>query len=225
MGTATPSGVAEFQGDVDMYARTTEIQADPAKMDDGLRVVREKIFPAVSEIDGCSGMSLLVDRESGRGIATTSWDSEEAMLGSAEQVRPLRDEAEKAFGTNDASEVHQWEVAVLHRHHPAPDTACARVTWLSGDEQTVERGIEKYKAQVLPRIQKMDGFCSASLLVDRGAGRVAGTAVFETPEALEASRDAMSEIRGRVTGEIGATVIGVEELEVAFAHLHVPETV
>ena len=208
-----------------MYARTTEIQADPAKFDDGLRIVREKILPAVSEMDGCAGMSLLVDRESGRGIAATSWESEDAMLGSAEQVRPLRDEAEKGFGTSDSSEVHQWEVAVLHRDHPAPDGACARVTWLSGDDQAIERGIEMYKAQVLPRFQEMDGFCSASLLVDRGAGRVAGTAVFETREALEATRDTAAAIRERVTSEIGVTVMGIEELEVALAHLHVPETV
>jgi hypothetical protein len=207
-----------------MYVRTTEVRGDPSKIDDGLRLIREEIYPAVTALDGCKGMSLLVDRETGRCVATTSWESEDAMRASADAVRPLRDRAERILGAS-GSEVHQWEVAVVHRDHAAPDGACARLTWVSGDPNAVDRAIDMYRMALLPQIQELDGFCSASLMVDREAGRVVGTAAFDSREALEASRGTAAGIRDRVVGELGAMIDDVEEMEIAFAHLHVPEMV
>lgn len=210
------------EGSIIVYVRTTEVQGDPAKIDEGIATVRESTFPAVSDMGGCVGMSLLVDRESGRCIATTAWESEDAMRGTAEQVRPLRDEAEQTLGSS-GSEVHQWEVAVVHRDHASPDGACARLTWLSVEPGTADRAIDTYKLAVLPRLQEMDGFCSATLMVDSATGRVVGTVAFDSREALEATRQAALAIRERVAGELGATIEKVEEMEIAFAHLHVPE--
>lgn len=207
-----------------MYIRTTEIQGDPAKIDDGLSLIREEIFPAVSAMDGCVGMSMLVNRESGRCISTTAWSSEDAMRASADAVRPLRDRAERTLGGTGGRYVNQWEVAVVHRDHASPDGACARLTWLSGGElHMIDNAIDTYRMAVLPRLEEMDGFCSASLMVDREAGRAVGTVVFDSREALERSRATAATIRERVVGELGALVDKVEEMEMAFAHLHVPE--
>ncbi|WP_369374089.1 hypothetical protein AB1046_07990 [Promicromonospora sp. Populi] len=206
-----------------MYIRTTEVQGVPASIDDGLSLVREEIFPAVSAMDGCVGMSMLVDRQSGRCITTTAWSSEDAMQASAAAVRPLRDRAERALGSTSGRYVHQWEAAVVHRDHAAPDGACARLTWLHGDQRTVEDAIDMYRMVVLPQIQELDGFCSASLMVDRETGRVVSTAAFDTFAAVEASREASAALRDRVVGELGATIDNVEEMEIGFAHLHVPE--
>ena len=205
-----------------MHVRTTEIQADPAKVDDGIAVVSDEIFPAVSGMDGCVGMSLLVNRDSGRAIATTAWESEEAMMASAERVMPLRSRAEESLAS-DGSEVHQWEVAVVHRDHATPQGAWARLTWLSGDPASADHAIDTYRMAVLPRLREMDAFCSASLMIDRDAGRVVGTVVFDSRQALEASRSDAQMVRERAAGELGATVDRVDEMEVAFAHLHVPE--
>jgi hypothetical protein len=205
-----------------MFVRTTEMQADPAKIDDGIAVVRDEIFPAVSDMSGCVGMSLLVNRDSARCIATTAWRSEDDMRQSAEMVMPLRDRAEQSLG-GTGTEVHQWEVAVVHRDHAAPEGACARLTWLSGDPSSAERAIDTYKMAILPRFEEMDGFCSASLMIDRDAGRVVGTAVFDNRQALEATRHDAQGMRERVASELGATIDKVEEMDMAFAHLHVPE--
>jgi quinol monooxygenase YgiN len=205
-----------------MFVRTTEVRGDPAKIDDAMRMVRDEIYPAVTDMDGCVGMSMLVDRETGRCIATTSWESEEAMQATADTVRPMRDRAEEALGSTGGSEVHQWEVAVVHRDHAAPDGACARLTWLSGDQNMVDHAIDLYRMVVLPQLRDMEGFCSASLMVDREAGRIVGTAAFETRENLEATRSAAASIRTGVVRELGATA-DAEEMEIAFAHLHVPE--
>ncbi|MFD2792187.1 hypothetical protein ACFS27_01355 [Promicromonospora vindobonensis] len=206
-----------------MYIRTTEIQGEPAGVDDGLRLVREEIFPAVSAMDGCVGMSMLIDRGSARCITTTAWSSQDAMQASAASVRPLRDRAERALGATSGRYVHEWEVAVVHRDHAVPDGGCARLTWLSGDRDMVDNAIDMYRMVVVPQIQDLDGFCSASLMVDREAGRVVSTAAFDGPDAVAASRALAAGLRERVAGELGATIDDVEELEVAFAHLHVPE--
>ena len=207
-----------------MYARTTTIQADRSKIDDGIAHVRDQVLPPVTAMDGCVGMSLLVDRESGRCIATTAWESEAALQASAEQVKPLRADAEQNLGTS-SSDVDVWEVAVVHRDHATPDGACARITWLSGDAGLADRAVDIYKMAVLPKLQDWDGFCSASLLISRDSGRIVGTVTFETRAQLEASREAAAGLRQRASQEMGAVVDDVAEMEVALAHLHVPELV
>lgn len=205
-----------------MYARTTTIQANPEMIDAGIAHVRDQVIPAVTAMDGCVGMSLLVDRESGRSIATTAWESEAALENSAPKVLSIRDGAEKVMGAS-TSTVDVWEVAVVHRDHATPEGAWARVTWLSGDPDTAERSVDVYRMAILPRIQELDGFCSASFMINREVGRAVGTVTFETRAQLEASREAASRIRGAATQELGATVDDVAEMELALAHLHLPE--
>ena len=208
-----------------MYARTSTIQADPARIDAGLDYVRDQVFPAVTGMDGCVGMSLLADRESGRCIATTAWESETALRDSAERVRPLRDGAERALGSSTGSDVEGWEIAVVHREHATPHGACARVTWLSGDASNIERAVDAYRMTVLPTVQEFGGFCSGSLLVNREAGHVVGTITFDSRAQVEATREGSARMRVSVTADTGMRVDDVAEMDVAFAHLHVPELV
>ena len=205
-----------------MYARTTILQAEPNAVDEGIALVRDLVIPSVTAMDGCAGMSMLVDRQSGRCIATTAWESEAAMLASAEAVRPLREDAERALGSS-SSDVCVWEVAVVHRDHAVPKGACGRVTWLRGDPAMADRAIDMFRMVVLPKVQELDGFCSASFMVDREAGRAVGTVTFNSREQLDASRAPVAAMREAATQEIGATVDEVAEMEVALAHLHVPE--
>lgn len=207
-----------------VFARTTTIHADPTRIDDGIAHVRDQVIPGVTAIDGCVGMSLLVDRGSGRCIATSAWESEAAMRDSAEQVLPLRIAAEEILGSS-ASDVDAWEVAVVHRDHATGDGTCARVTWLSGDPGTAERAMDIFKLAVLPKAKELDGFCSASMLINRESGRAVGTVTFNSREQLESTREFAKGMREKVAQEIGATVDDVAEMEVALAHLHLPELV
>ncbi len=98
-----------------MYARSTTIQAQPSSIDAGIAHVRDTVLPALEGTDGCLGLSLLVDRTSGRCIATSSWESEEAMRASEESIRPIRDRAAELFG--GSAQVEEWEIAGMHRDH------------------------------------------------------------------------------------------------------------
>src|SRR6266567_9516748 len=114
-----------------VYARATTIQAQPSSIDDGITHVRDEVMPALMGVEGCIGLSMLVDRESGRCIATSAWQSEEAMRATDEALRPIR---ERIAGTMGGShEVQEWEIAVLHRDHRSVAGACVRATWTKVD--------------------------------------------------------------------------------------------
>lgn len=207
-----------------MYARTTTVHADPQRIDDGIRYVRDDVMPAVQSMPGCMGLSMLCDRDSGRCIVTTSWDSEEAMSASREAVRSMREQATDVMGGR--FDVDEWEIAVVHRAHAMGDGAWARVTYSRlHDAAQADRVIEAWKANVVPRVEAFDGFCSVSMLVDRAAGRGAGTVCFDTRQALDASREKAERIRSEFAPKVGVEITEVVEMEVAIHHLRVPELV
>lgn len=207
-----------------MFARSTTIQALPSAIDQGLAYLREDVMPALLRMDGCVGFSALVDRASGRCIATSSWDSERAMRATAGAVQAVRDEGTKAFGGTIAS-VEEWEIALLHREHHTQEGTCVRVTRIQGDPSQVDRAVEIVRGTVIPRLEAMSGFGSCSFLVNRTTGLAVGTFAFDTRAALEASRAGATEVRTAVVQQLGATVEDVHEFELAIAHLRVPELV
>src|SRR3954462_6106960 len=111
-----------------MYARSTTLRGEPSAIDAGIAYPRDKVLPAVRQMDGCIGLSMLVDRHTGRCITTTAWEDAEAMHHSAEAIRSIRDRAAAAVhGIASETEVAEWEVGVVHRMHNAPEHAACRV--------------------------------------------------------------------------------------------------
>jgi len=207
-----------------MYARSTSLRARPQSVDDGIAEVRDQVVPAIQEMDGFAGHSMLVDRDSGRCIVTTAWHDNRALVQSREKVLELRRHAAETLGDSNP-EVREWEIATLHRERPVPDGACARITWLRGPTERADREVEVFKEKVLPRLQDLAGFCSASLFIDRSEGRAVGAFVYESREALAATREVTQQIRHEAVQETDAYVQEVAEFEVLMAHLRVPELV
>ncbi|MFD4407862.1 antibiotic biosynthesis monooxygenase [Nocardia sp. NPDC058499] len=208
-----------------MYARSTTIQAKPAAIDAGIAHMRDRVMPALEAMSGCIGMSLLVDRASGRCIATTSWESEETMRESADQVHSLRDRAVRLFGA-DSAQVEQWEVGAMHRDHHIREGACAQITWAAAaDLGRFDAAVETYKSMVASQLEQMPGFCSTSLLIDRATGRGVACETFDSSEAIERNREQLETLRREGTRKAGVDVLEVGDFEIALAHLRVPELV
>ncbi|MGY1696576.1 MULTISPECIES: antibiotic biosynthesis monooxygenase [unclassified Geodermatophilus] len=208
-----------------MYARSTTIRGTPGSMDDAIAYVRDEVWPAVRDMTGCVGLSMVCDRETGRCIATSAWADRQAMEASAERVAPMRRELMDRFGAGDDLEVREWEIAVLHREHTSGDGACARLTWIHGDAGRVDDLLDAYRTRLAPRIQEMPGFCSLSMLVDRETGDAVGTVVFDGRAALEQSREQARTLREEGVRTMGVDVLDVAEMDLVLAHLRVPETV
>jgi hypothetical protein len=207
-----------------MYARSTTMMAQPDRIDDGIRKVNDELMSMVTDIDGCMGLSLLVDRSTGRCIATSSWETEQAMRASNEQLVPIRQRLFETFD-GDGIEIQEWEIAILHRDHTAPAGACARVTWGRPPTGEIDTTVDAFKANVLPVMENQAGFCSASMLVSRDAGMVCGTISFDSMSTLESTRELAADLRAKMTERMGIEFVDVVEFELAIHHLRVPELV
>jgi quinol monooxygenase YgiN len=206
-----------------VYARSTTFKDRPAAVDEAVAMVRDEVMPAVQAMDGCIGLSMLVDRSSGSCIVTSAWASQPDLESSAMRVAPLRDRAQQLFGSRP--EVRVWEIAVLHRAHTTGDGACARVTWLRVPADAVDEQVDSFRTATLPQVEELPGFCSASLMVDRAAGEMALAVVYDSAEMLDRSREAAMGLRAEAVRGTPAEVVDVAELDVVLAHLRVPETV
>ncbi|MGA8251574.1 MAG: hypothetical protein WBW75_14430 [Mycobacterium sp.] len=207
-----------------MYARSTTIQAQPLSVDIGIAHVRDVVMPALQGIDGFVGLSLLVDRQSGTCIATSAWDGLETMRAGAERVAPVRDRAAVMF--DGSARVEEWDIALLHRDHRSHEGACVRATWLKVVPDQLNRSLDFYRTAVLPELENLDGFCSASLMVDHPACRRAvSCSTFDSMDAMARNRDRATELRSRRVRDLGAEVVDVVEFELAIARLRVPELV
>lgn len=206
-----------------MHARSTTFQAEPSLLDQGIRFVREEVMPSITGMEGCTGLSLMVDRSTGRCISTTAWHDEASLRASETSVQPLRDRGTELFGVRPTVDV--WEIALLHRMGEAPEGACVRASWSRSDPADADRMIEMFRTTVLQELDDLPGFCSASLFVDRSSGRAVTSVTYASRDALAESRDRASQLRGRVMQEGQLQLLDVGEFDLVLAHLRVPETV
>ncbi|MGY2065605.1 putative quinol monooxygenase [Blastococcus sp. SYSU DS0619] len=207
-----------------MHARSTTITADPDRLDAGIADVRDHVMPAVNGMDGCVGLSMLCDRDTGRCIVTTAWETEEAMAATRDAVHRMREQATEQFGAGEP-EVREWEIAAMHRLHPAGDDSCARITWSRVDPAAVDRVLEVFRTDLVPRMDEMAGFCSLSLLIDRQTGDNSLTAVYADRRSMEASRQRAMYIRDEFRRRLRMSATEVAEFDVVLHHLRVPEFV
>ena len=206
-----------------MYARSTTIRANPAALEDGIAYVRDEVLPVVEEVDGCTGLSMLVDRESGRCIVTTAWADEQALRTSDAQVRPLRDRAAEIF--RGTPEVAEWEMALVHRLRPSPEGACTRVIWSRVPTERVDATLDAYRMTMLPKLEDLPGFCSVSLSIDRATGRAASAVTYESRDALTRAVESSTAMRDDFIRRTGVEILDLADFDLVLAHLRVPETV
>lgn len=207
-----------------MYARSTTMTAGGSGLEAGIRYARDEVWPAVSAMEGCMGFSLMVQRDTGRMIATSSWESMEAMRSSDTKVEALRRGVAELMGAQPP-QVQEWEIAVMHRDHHTGEGTCVRSTWTRVPTDAMDQAMDFYKYVVLPEVQELDGFCSACLMVDRSTGTGVSSVAFDSREAMEATRPRADEIRGRSSRDAGVEILESAEFELVLAHLHVPELV
>jgi len=206
-----------------VHARSTTIRGRPESVDEGIAFCRDEVFPMCRELPGCVGLSMIVDRESGRCVVTTSWDSIESMRATSDQVQPIRQRAAEILG--GSAEVAEWEIAVMHRDHRSTDGACARVTWLRGERAAMDRAADVFKLALMPELETFDGFCGVSLLINREAGLAVSSVAFDSGATMEGTREQARALRARGSAEARLEIIEVAEFELALAHLDVPELV
>ena len=95
-----------------VYARMSVFEGSPDQLDEGLRQAREEVLPRAKQMEGFKGMIALGDRQSGKTLGITFWESEEAMRASEEAANRLRGESAEASGGQIAG-VERYEVGLF----------------------------------------------------------------------------------------------------------------
>jgi heme-degrading monooxygenase HmoA len=94
-----------------LFARVSTFEGPPDQTSEGIRVAREQILPVARLQDGFVGIYLLYDRERGRSLAITLWETEEDMRASEEAA--LRARTASALASGDVMVgVERYEVAL-----------------------------------------------------------------------------------------------------------------
>jgi hypothetical protein len=206
-----------------MYARSSTFRGRPDSLDAGIKFVRDEVLPTMLAMEGCVGLSMLANRDTGLCITTSAWHSPETRKDSEQQVSELRERIGDSVG--GAPEVDQWEIALLHRDHWSQEGACVRATWVRSDPAEVDRLVDFTKTTTLPMLDEVPGFCSASVMIDRGTGKGVVAVSFDTALAEESSRATARGLREKFVNETRAQILDVEQFDLVLAHLHAPELV
>ena len=165
-------------------------------------------MPTLEEVEGFVGLSMMVDRGSGECIATTSWETADAMRASSDRITGVRG---RLGGLLMApATVQEWEIAVMHRAQASAVERWCRARWLRTSPDNVDHGIEVFRSELLSRIEELPGFCSTSLMVDRARGRLCSTSAFDSLEGMQQARDEAWTIR-----EDGVRAAGVDIMDAA----------
>ena len=94
-----------------MYVRVNTIEGSPDRMDDVTRQTQEQTLPQLQKMEGFKGFVALGDRQSGKMLGVSFWESEEALRATEQAASSVRSGAAEAADGTVAS-VEEYEVFV-----------------------------------------------------------------------------------------------------------------
>ena len=87
-----------------MYGRIVEIEGiDPSRREEAVQNVREKVLPALKELDGFAGFISLADEQSRRVRSVVLWETRENAEEAERIMKPRREEMLKQMGATTRS--------------------------------------------------------------------------------------------------------------------------
>ena len=91
-----------------MFARVTTVQGPVDRLDEGARMIQERVIPAARQQRGFRGGYWLADRQTGKVIAVVLWEDEEAVRASEAAMEQSRSQVTQAVGaTTQSVEVYE----------------------------------------------------------------------------------------------------------------------
>lgn len=195
-----------------MFVRTMYVTGDPAEIEGAIERLRNEGVPAVSKLPGFKGVGLFVDRELGKLMSGTWWESEQAERESDAELADKRAEWISPFARTLT--VDRWEAAFATQPRPQLTSGGFRMNRVDFDPEQLDRAVQAFKDTVAPGLQEIDGFVGTALLVNRADGRGSVGMLYRDRAALIASRGPQARVRGEGIKATGAVFRSMEELEV-----------
>ena len=92
-----------------MHARVTRFKGEPARVDEGIKNIKDNVIPNAKKLAGFKGGYWLVDRKTGVGFGVTLFESEAAVQSSEEAAKKTREQATSTGGAQITG-VERYEV-------------------------------------------------------------------------------------------------------------------
>jgi heme-degrading monooxygenase HmoA len=195
-----------------MFARHTYVTGDPRRIDDAITATQKKGREMLREQPGYSGMAIFADRDLGKLLIGSFWDSEQACRDSDAALREQRAELWRPFAATISAEI--FEIASVHRSREAGEGAAMRRVVLEHEPADADRLVEAFNSQTA-EMRSVAGLCRATVFVDRGRGRSVIGLIYADRESLIASRSAAAGMRAEVNRRVeGLSTRSLEEFEV-----------
>ena len=94
-----------------MFARVVTMQFKPELVEDGIRIFKKELLPSAKKLKELKESYLLVDRQLGKIMGFTVWESEKAMQEYATTFNRWLSESGQKFGPTQAVDVYEVEGA------------------------------------------------------------------------------------------------------------------
>jgi hypothetical protein len=172
-----------------MFVRAVYATGDPALLDTAVRSLNSEGRDLLEERPGYRGAGIFVDRELGKLLAVSWWETEAARHNSDEIMRERREALLEPFAGTVS--VANYEAAVFHQIEHPRQGGGLRAARLEFDPRDADLVVDAFRATVVPRAESLPGLCRTSLLLDRERGRAVAVASWRT-STWSASRSSRS---------------------------------
>ncbi|MGW1051831.1 hypothetical protein ACWDBD_44545 [Streptomyces sp. NPDC001118] len=198
-----------------MFVRTVYATGDPAQLGTAIRALNTQGHALLEERPGYRGAGVFVDRELGKLLTVSWWESAEARHNSDEVMSVRRPELLQPFAGTVA--VENYEAVVFHAGQRTLAGGGLRVTRLELAPQDADLAADTFHAGVLPRLEVLPGFAGAALFLDRERGRGMVGVLFADRGSLAASRAGQASVRRESAAKAHVAVVALEEFEIVHA--------
>ncbi|MEV6116196.1 hypothetical protein AB0L59_27810 [Streptomyces sp. NPDC052109] len=198
-----------------MFVRTVYATGDPARLGTAVGALNTRGHDLLEERPGYRGAGVFVDRELGKLLTVSWWESAEARRNSDEVMSARRPELLQPFAGTVA--VENYEAAVFHTGHRALTGGGLRVSRFELDPADADLAADTFHTGVLARLEVLSGFGGAALFLDRERGRGMAGVLFADRVSLAASRARHAAIRREGAAKAHVTVVALEEFEIVHA--------
>ncbi|MDI2129146.1 hypothetical protein [Yinghuangia seranimata] len=195
-----------------MYVRTTYATGDPARIGTALDAITRDAPGLLRGQPGYQRFGLFADREVGKIMMGSWWESESARDASDAALRDRRTELLQPFATTVTTEA--WQVVSYTdapRFGPDAGARMGRVEFAPKDAGTFAR---TFVDAGRPGLEAIDGLVAATLLMNAKAGRAMISTIFRDQDALASARGPQAAVRGDGFQRMQASLIGLEEYEI-----------
>ncbi|MBV6698280.1 antibiotic biosynthesis monooxygenase [Kitasatospora aureofaciens] len=195
-----------------MFVRTVYATGNPDRIDRTLDGLRAEAVGLLTAQPGYRGYGLFADRALGKIVMSSWWESAQAERDSNQELGQRCAEVLAPLAGTVTTDV--WEAVVTAPPGEVGPGAGFRLVRVEVDPAKVDTMTEVFRDRALPMLEKMDGFVTGAMLVDRASGQASVGAIFADQESFAASRGPQADARAQAVAAVGATVRSVEEFDV-----------